>query len=156
MLKPCTPAGAVRRKHVLARCCRTGFRPSADTAMSPPLFSCGSAASLVVRAACSTCDRYCFQSATHPVSFLPLFQASRHCAVAIGFRHSRGVCLHLLPWGVLSHFSSFCAVMGLELGFYTHCGICHLVAVRPFPRHVTFLRLRLCLVVSVLPFCSWC
>ena len=32
------------------------------------------------------------------------FQASRQVAVAFGFRHYWGVCLHLLLWSLLSHF----------------------------------------------------
>ena len=43
-----------------------------------------------------------------PVSLPPFcssfFQASRQVAVAFGFRHYWGVCLHLLLWSLLSHF----------------------------------------------------
>ena len=67
----------------------------------------------------STCDRYFFQSATPPVSFLLLFQASRHAAVAIGFRHSWG-CACICSRGAFCHNSPYCTVMGLELGFFIH------------------------------------
>ena len=86
----------VRRKPGLPRF-GTGVTPPAGTAFSVSLFlllcSCGPAASFVVRAACFNM-RPLLLSVGHsscPVSFLLLFQASRHAAVALVFVTLGGV-----------------------------------------------------------------
>ena len=114
----------VRRKPWLPRF-GTGVRPPAGTAFSVSLFlllcSCGPAASFVVRAACFNMRPLLF-SVGHSscfISFLLLFQASRHAAVANGFRHSWG-CACICSRGAFCHNSPYCTVMGLELGFFIH------------------------------------
>ena len=105
-LKPCTQTG------VCGACARslgalgTGVRPPAGTALSlPRSVFCGWLFILsfyVVRAAYNIkYDRF-FPSQS-PL-LLNFFQDSRQVAVAFGFRHFWGVCLHLLLWSLLSHF----------------------------------------------------
>ena len=107
VLKPCTLCGA-------SPGC-LGSVPGSGLLQAPrSQFLCFSSSVLVIcccllsssERRVSTCDRFFF-SVGH-IFLLVLFQASRHSAVANGFRHSWGVCLHLLPWSFLSHVFLYC------------------------------------------------
>ena len=118
VLKPCTLCGA-------SPDC-LGSVPGSGLLQAPrSQFLCFSSSVLVVcccflassERRVSTCDRFFF-SVGH-IFLLVLFQASRHAAVAIGFRHSWG-CACICSRGAFCHNSPYCTVMGLELGFFIH------------------------------------
>ena len=129
MLKPCTQAGVCGASPG----CPGTYVPGSGLLQAPHClflfpFSVAGYSFYVVRAAYNVMyERYFF-----PSQSLFLFKLFfRQFAVAFGFRHYWGVCLHLLPWSLhfFSHFFMFCispyapssrAVMGLELGLYAH------------------------------------
>ena len=98
-VKRCLSRAYVRRKPGLPWCIRTGVRPPAGTAL------------VLLVAGCFFRRQSSVQRHVRPLLFSVshfscsnFFQASRQFAVAFGFRHFWGVCLHLLPWSLLSHF----------------------------------------------------
>ena len=118
VLKPCTLCGA-------SHGC-LGSVPGSGLLQAPrSQFLCFSSSvlvvllllSFVVRAACFNMRPLLFFSRPH-LSFLVLFQTSRHSAVAIGFRHSWD-CACICSGGAFFHIvPPSCSVMGLEFGFY--------------------------------------
>ena len=97
-LKPCTQTG------VCGACVRSlgALGTGSGLLQAPHWFFLWLVVSFVVRAAYNVMyDRYFFPASHTPCSIF--FQASRPFAVAFGFRHYWGVCLHLLLWNLLSH-----------------------------------------------------
>ena len=102
MLKPCTQTGLCGA----SQGCLGAYVPGSGLLQAPHWFF-----HLLV-AGCFFRRQSSVQRHVRPLLFFPVshsscsnfFQASRQFAVAFGFRHYWGVCLHLLLWSLLSHF----------------------------------------------------
>ena len=154
------PDRGVRRKPGLPWCIRTGVRPPAGTALSLPLsVFCGwlflpPSTSSEQRTTSRTTAIFPSQS---PL-LLKFFSGLPTICRGVWFSSLLGSVPAFAPVELaFTFFPSSRAMMGLELDLYAHIlGLAILSQFARFPRHVPFLRLRLCFVAGVLPSCSGC
>ena len=105
-LKPCTQAGVCGAcaRSLAAYVAGSGLLQAPHCLFLFPFSVAGCSFSPSTSSEQRTTSRTTAIFPSQPPSLLNFFQASRQVAVAFGFRHYWGVCLHLLLWSLLSHF----------------------------------------------------